>query len=331
MFARLIGNSTNREILRRLVENKRYGATYIFAGPEGVGKRQFAWAFAKAANCQNPPKGEVDSCDICPSCFRIDQSSHPDVWLLEPDEKGTIRVGPARDFAREIRFRPYEGKQRFFLIDCSEKLRAESANALLKTLEEPPPTSNIILLTAQPDALLPTVRSRSQQLTFAPLPMDEMEKYVLAQGRPKGEARLLARLSEGSIGRLASIDLSDYLKERGELLELAELLAGEGNRHRLIKAAEYFAKQQEKEVFERKLILLLKIVRDMTLLHAGRDRETIMNVDEAERLEALASKIGFRRLSLWAEGLNEVRRNLVVNINRQVAMDGLFQRLASGR
>ena len=205
MFARLIGNSTNREILRRLVENNRYGATYIFAGPEGVGKRQFALAFAKAANCQNPPKGEVDSCDHCPSCFRIDQSSHPDVRLLEPDEKGTIKVDPARDFAKEIRFRPYEGKQRFFLIDYSEKLRDEAANALLKTLEEPPPTSNIILLTAHPDALLPTVRSRSQQLTFAPLPMDEMERYVLAQGRPRSEARLLARLSEGSIGE-AGVD-----------------------------------------------------------------------------------------------------------------------------
>jgi DNA polymerase-3 subunit delta' len=331
MFAKLVGNSTNREIIRRLIRNQRYGATYIFAGPEGVGKRQFALAFAKAANCQNPPVGDVDSCDVCPSCYRIDHGSHPDVRLLEPDDKGTIKVGAAREFSAEIRFRPYEGRQRFFLIDNSEKLREESANALLKTLEEPPSTSNIILLTAQPDALLPTVRSRSQQLTFAPLPLDEMEGFVKEQGRPVSEAALLARLSEGSIGRLAAIDLSDYRKERRELLELAELLAGDGSRHRLIKAAEYLAKQQDKDVFERKLILLLKIVRDLLLLNEGSDRGKIINVDEAERLEGLAARIGWRRLNLWVEGLNEVRLNLVVNINRQVAMDGLFQRLASQR
>lgn len=331
MFAKLTGNSKNREILRHLVRNQRYGATYIFAGPEGVGKRQFALAFAKAANCQKPPKGEVESCDECPSCFRIERGIHPDVRLLKPDEKGTIKVGDAREFSKEVRYRPYEGRQRFFLIDDSEKLREEAANALLKTLEEPPETSTIILLTAQPDALLTTVRSRSQQLTFAPLSLVEMEAFVEAQGRPRSEAALLARLSEGSIGRLAAIDLADYRRERRELLELAELFAGQGSRHRLIKAAEYFAKQQEKDVFERKLVFLLKIVRDLLLLNEGLDREKIMNVDEAERLQSLAERIGWRRLNLWVEGLNEVRLNLAVNINKQVAMDGLFQRLASQR
>lgn len=336
MLAKLVGNATNREIIRRLIRDQRYGATYIFAGPEGVGKRQFALDFAKAANCQHPPPGEIDCCDECPSCFRVNENSHPDVRTLAPDEKGNIKIDPVREFSREIRFRPYEGKQRFFLIDGSERLREESANALLKTLEEPPPTSTIILLTDQPDGLLPTVRSRSQQLTFVPLSSDEMERYILQQGRAKSDAALLARLSEGSIGKLAAIDLSDYRKERKELLVLAELLAGDVSRHRLIKAAEYFARQdkdkdKDRDFFEKKLSFLLKIVRDMILLNEGCDRQKILNIDEAERLEVLAQRVGWRRLSYWVDGLNEVRLNLAVNINKQVAMDGLLQRLASQR
>ena len=329
MFSSLVGNSTNREILRRLVKRERFGATFIFAGPDGVGKRQFALAFAKTANCQNPTS-ETDSCDRCPSCFRIEQQAHPDVRILEPNEKGIIKVDAAREFAKEIRFRPYEGRQRFFLINESERFREEAANALLKTLEEPPPTSNIILLTARPDTLLPTVRSRSQQLSFAPLPLAEMEKYIAAQGRPKAEIALLARLSEGSIGQLSSIDLTDYRRERREVMEVAELLADDGSRYRLMKAAEYIGKQ-EKDLFEKKLDLLMKILRDIMLLASGKGRDEIINIDEAEKLDMLAKKIGWPRLRAWIEGFNELRFNLVVNINRQVAMDGLLQRLASGR
>jgi DNA polymerase-3 subunit delta' len=208
-------------------------------------------------------------------------------------------------------------------------LRDQSANALLKTLEEPPSTSNVILLTARVDALLPTVRSRSQHLSFAPLSLTEMEKYIASQqGRSKTDGALLARIAEGSIGRLAATDLSDYRRERRELMEIVELLASGGRRYRLVKAAEYIGKL-DRDIFEKKLDLLMRILRDMVLLVSGRDPDQIVNIDEAEKLQLLASRIGWDRLTVWIEGFNELRLNLVVNINRQIAMDGLLQRLAS--
>lgn len=328
MFASLVGNDTNKEILRRLVKNERYGATMIFAGPDGVGKRQFALAFAKAANCQNPPAGPADSCDKCPSCFRIDHESHGDVRTVRPD--GTyIKVAQARELSQEIRYRPFEGRQRFFIVDEADRLREEAANALLKTLEEPPPTSNLILVTARPDALLPTIRSRSQRIVFAPLSLTEMRAFITSHHpRPKDETDLLARLSEGRIGQITAIDLSDYRRDRRELLELLELLSAGGNRYRLLKAAEYLGKQ-ERESFEKKLDLLTRLFRDMILLVAGRDRAQIVNIDEAERIERLSSQIGWQRLVKWVERFNELRASLAININRQIAMDALLQELAA--
>src|SRR5438128_1597983 len=149
-FAKLIGNERNKEILQRLLQRGRLASTLIFAGPEGVGKRQFALTFAKAANCQRLPVSEgashrSDSCDECAVCRRIDAGTYGDVTEIKPDG-AFIKIAQTRALAGEVHFRPREGRQRFFLLDGAARLREEAANSLLKTLEEPPPTSPIILL-----------------------------------------------------------------------------------------------------------------------------------------------------------------------------------------
>src|SRR5262245_38197995 len=162
-FTRLIGNERNKLILQRLLERGSIATTFIFAGPAGVGKRQFALTMAKAANCRRAPAGRfaLDSCDDCPVCLRIDAAAYGDVVTVEPEGQ-SIKIAQMRELRLEVYYRPREGRQRFFLVDEADRLRAEAANSLLKTLEEPPPTSTIILLTARPDALLQTIRSRAQ-------------------------------------------------------------------------------------------------------------------------------------------------------------------------
>jgi len=323
MFATLVGNERNKEILRRLLRNDRLAATLIFAGPDGVGKRQFALTLAKAANCVRELDGAFDSCDECPACKRVDAGSHGDVRTIRPD--GTyIKVAQARELSAEIQFRPFEGRHRFFIIDEADRLREEAANALLKTLEEPPANSSVILITARPDSLLPTIRSRSQRLTFAPLSISEMETYLAANyRRPPEDTALLARVCEGRIGQAMAIDLSEYRRERRELIELLELLASGEDRYRLLKAAEYFGKQ-ERDAFERKFDLLARLLRDLILLEAGRPVADIVNIDEAQRLTGLSSQTGGRRLMEWVEKFRDLRANLVININRQVAMEAVL-------
>src|ERR1044072_6874652 len=174
MLDQLVGNDRVKQLLRRTLAAERLPGAMLFAGEEGVGKKLFALEIARAFNCRSP-KG-VEGCGECPPCVRISrinypQSADPDdwkqiIWTDHPDvglvvaPKRLLLVDQMRLIEREANFRPYEGKARFFLIEDADKLNDPSANALLKILEEPPPTSHIILLTSRPAMILPTIRSR---------------------------------------------------------------------------------------------------------------------------------------------------------------------------
>ena len=321
-FAKLIGNERNKRILQRMLTNGRVSGTLIFAGPDGVGKRQFALTLAKATNCQKAPGNSfaTDSCDDCAVCRRIDEGVYGDVTTIQPDGQ-YIKIAQTRELAEEVYYRPREGRQRFFIIDEADRLRDEAANSLLKTLEEPPPTSTLILLTSRPNSLLQTIRSRSQRISFAPLPIAEMERFLTENyPRPAADTALLARVSEGRIGQATAFDLSVYRQERRTLIELLELMARGQDRFRLLKAAEYIGKK-ERDEFEKELDLLISILRDVFLLSGGSSHDQIINVDVADRLQQLAAKIGLQRVMSWSEKISEVRKNLRVNINRQVAME----------
>lgn len=326
-FSSLIGNERNKQILRRLLRRGNLGFTLIFAGPEGIGKKQFALTLAKAANCQNPPETNDDSCDQCPACQRIQADTYSDVVTIKPD--GTyIKIAQTRELINDVQVRPREGRQRFFFIDEADRLREEAANSLLKTLEEPPSTSTIILLTARPDALLQTIRSRAQKLNFSPLSVAEMEKYLSSNFQYAApDTKLMAHLTGGRIGQATAIDLTEYRRERRELLELLDLLAAGNNKYRLLKAAEHYGKQ-ERDAYERMLLLLLSLLRDVFLIAASGNLESIVNIDVADRLQLLAEKIGTAHLTEWIKKFDELRFNLRININRQVATEATFMSLS---
>jgi DNA polymerase III subunit delta' len=330
-FAKLVGNERNKAILQRLLLRGRVSATMLFAGPAGIGKRQFALTMAKALNCQRPvideAQGQYDCCDECPVCHRIEADSYGDVLTIKPDGP-SIKIAQTRQLAGEVYFRPREGKQRFFIIDEADRLRDEAANSLLKTLEEPPPTSTLILLASRPDALLQTIRSRAQRLSFAPLKLAEMEQYLTANyRRPQPDTLLLARLTEGRIGQATAFDLSVYRQERNVLLNLLELLVRGDNRYRLLKAAEYLGKK-ERDEFEQALNLLNRLLRDLFLLAADGALDKIVNIDVAENLERLATQIGVERLMTWAKKFDELRTSQRINVNRQLATEAILLSLS---
>lgn len=331
-FAKLIGNERNKQILQRLLSGGRISATMIFAGPEGIGKRQFAMTLAKAANCQMAADNAyaTDSCDECAVCRRIDEGVYGDVTTIQPDGQ-FIKIAQTRALTEEVYYRPREGRQRFFIIDEADRLRDEAANSLLKTLEEPPPTSTLILLTSRPNSLLQTIRSRAQRINFTPLPIAEMEKFLAENyPRPAADTALLARVSEGRIGQATAFDLSVYRQERRTLIELLELISKGNDRVRLLKAAEYIGKK-ERDEFEKELNLLASLLRDIFLLAGGVSHNQIVNIDVADRLQQLAEKTGLQRVAVWSEKIGEVRRYLRVNINRQVAMEAALLGLAEAR
>jgi DNA polymerase III subunit delta' len=323
-ISELIGNESIKEWLRRAGAAARLPGALIFAGPEGVGKRTFAVEFAKALNCPDTD-GQLDCCNKCPVCRRIEAGQFADVRVIAPDGQ-FIKVDQVREIVDEIHYQPFEGKRRIYIFESAERLREQAANALLKTLEEPPPQAMLILVTASPDALLPTIRSRTILLRFAPLAEEKLAAHLkMHHPRPAPELRLLVRLAQGSIGRALSIDLSEYLEQRKEGLELIDLMLRRRQRVRLLKAAEYFGRKERPE-FESRLAILRLLLRDILCVRLASQQEVI-NDDTLTRLAELADSTTPALLTTIIERLSALERDMVRNINRQAALEALFLEL----
>jgi DNA polymerase III subunit delta' len=217
-FAAVQGHGRVAEFLRAAVANGRLAHALLFAGPDGVGKRCVALAFAAWMHCRG---GGDDACGTCAACRQIAAGSHPDVQLVTVAAgKKEIGVDRVRELKRFMQLRPMLGTTKVAIIDDAPLLTLAAQNALLKTLEEPPDHSSLILVASNPDALLPTVRSRCQRLQFAPLPLAVVAGIVATiAGVDAAAAHELALLSEGSPGRALTLGRALVGTAREELVE----------------------------------------------------------------------------------------------------------------
>ncbi len=299
------------------------------AGPRGVGKHKFAIALAQALNCLNPVEEkslpfEGDGCDVCLACRRIARGEHADVRTIAA-EKQVIKIEQTREMSREAYFRPYEGRRRVYIIDDAERLNEKAANSILKTLEEPPRTSLIVLITSKPYALLETIRSRCQILSFAPLAADELEAHLAANfRRPPEETRLLARLARGSIGRAMEIDLGEYRAHRSAMMEIIEALAITRDTILLLDRAEYLGRKLERAEFERHMDILMVLLEDIFHLKLGKPAESLTNADIGERLSAASEAVTLDQIMNWVEGIEQLFEKMTRNINRHIAMETML-------
>src|SRR5437868_101660 len=247
-FSDFHGNPETVHCLRDMLARERLPHAIILAGPQGSGKYTLALMLAKTINCLEPvvTDGLPDFCGHCSNCVRIAQSedlesrfaeavearenlreidkketrlfvqTHPDVLVIPPDPpQMLIKVDQVRRVIETIYYRPGDAKERVYIFTDSAFMK-EAANSLLKVLEEPPEFATIFLLADNPGELLPTIRSRSMTVTLAALPGKDIEEY-LAKNRPDWDAKqraLVARLSEGAVGRARSFDVAGYVASR---------------------------------------------------------------------------------------------------------------------
>jgi DNA polymerase III subunit delta' len=338
MFDSLIGNERAKETLRRMLRQGRVPGALLFAGEDGLGKKSFALELARALNCRD--RRGVEGCGVCPACERTVKfhypaaderdehkkliwSEHRDVGLVRPYNRN-ILVDAVRDLERESNFRPVEGSARFFLVENAESLNESSSNALLKTLEEAAPTTHIILITSRPSKLLPTIRSRCQTVRFAPLTAEELESFLVKNGKRAGtEARLAAQLASGRPGVALGINLDTYRARRDAMLGVVEALASSGgDRVRLLRAAEELGDAKNKDEYEPRLDALEILVRDLWLLALGGG--ALVNQDLREHLARLAESVRPSRAANWLTRIEELRGQLAFNVNRRAATDALF-------
>ena len=221
----IVGHDAIKEKFRRAVANGRLASTFLFVGPAGIGKMAFAEKLAQSLLCEGERQDAFEACRTCPACQQVSGGTHPDlIRIAKPEDKNAIPVETfigdrehrmQAGLCHEIGLKPFRGGRKIAIIDDADFLNAEGANCLLKTLEEPPPNSLLILIGTSEQRQLPTIRSRSQVIRFAPLSTDQVEQLLLAKqlAESADDAGRMAAFSGGSIRQallLADADVNEF-------------------------------------------------------------------------------------------------------------------------
>lgn len=326
----ILGHGQPRALLLRAVTARSVPQSLLFDGPDGVGKRTTALALASAINCPQPDV-EGDACGLCSSCKRIARGQHPDIVHLVPNEKGTITVEMAREIIGQASYRPFEARRRVVIIDQADQLQASAQNALLKTLEEPPPSSMFVLVTSRPDSLLETVRSRCPRVRFGRLgPADLAEVLVRHCQVTPAEATGLAAMGDGSVARALAQDTGALVEARAAAMALLQGVAPKppvGVRLRLAQQLAEVPKKRgagsDRDVLARRLEALALLVRDLGV--AGEPDATVhlANPDLGRDLGGLSRQFDRARVLGAFTVVEQARRSLERYQSAKVVADWL--------
>jgi DNA polymerase-3 subunit delta' len=320
-FDQILGHERQKEILNRSLAGGRLAHAYLFSGPDGIGKRLMALALARAIACH-----EQRGCGNCQACRKIDHRNHPDLHVLEPDGN-SIKIEQVRAFQKDLNLKPLEAPRKICLIEEADSMTVGAANALLKTLEEPRGDTLLILLSAHPNRLLETIRSRCQPLPFTRHPNSRIQAQLEKQlDIDSTEAHVLAALSEGSFKKAFGKDRELYLEERRKLLKTLTGLSS-GSILPILDFAEQLA--ADKTVLPDILEIFQAFYRDVMMMLQGRGDDDLVNLDLKEKIHRVSGREDIASILAKIEALIEARRQLDRNVNRQLAMEVLLLELAA--
>lgn len=321
-FDQIRGQENAIRILRNTLLHGHLAHAYLFAGPEGVGKRLTALTLAKALNCLSPPR-PGDCCEKCPSCLKVNSSNHADVFGVEPEGNG-IKIDQIREMQKRFRYRPLEGGSRACILDPADQMNEAAANALLKTLEEPPAETHLFLISSRPFRLLPTILSRCQWVKFRPLSGDVIIQ-ILKQVHSLEEEKALfcASLAGGSVRKALALSRGvDFQKRLDGLRTFIDLPTK--TTEEILDTCERVAKEG-REMDE--LLELWKFwVRDLVVFRvAGKDSKTrLMNHDLAGEIARQSSQYTLDRLHSLFDFISQIQKSVAGNANRQLALETLM-------
>ena len=316
-FSDVTGQDRAIAVLKRSISMGRVSHAYLFSGIEGCGKRKTALAFVQAVFC-----GSDEACGVCSSCRKVASGQHPDLHILEPDG-AFIKIDQVRELQKELSYRPFEAPKKVCIIDGADKLNLSSGNALLKTLEEPPGEALMILIAPERSAVLQTILSRCQSLSFQPLPAELIESRLVRDQFPAEAARVAATLAGGSLRRGIEIATDGVLEGRGGFLERVIALNLK-DVTTLFAAAEEFA--ADKEGLPGLLELLLSFLRDVLIYRSTPD--ALANADLTRLIAREAERCPDERIMELIEQLIAMRRMLARNVNARLALEVFFMRFA---
>ena len=356
-LAEVRGHDRIKPVLARALARDRVPPALLLAGPDGIGKKALALALAQALLCESAPRAEA--CGECRTCRRVGSGLesldalreradrrpdedvwrnfriHPDLVLAEgwwltktgrPRAEPEIRVDQVRDLIVEISGTPFEARRRVFVIDDAHTMNDAAQNALLKSLEEPPARSHVVLVSSSPVGLRQTVRSRCQTLRFGPLPRAVIASVLQERaGLTEDEARLRAGVAGGSVGAALALESESYRQLRDRLVSLLESLGS-------LDALGRMRAAQELEQSDGPIALLTtlcSLLRDVAAARAGAAAGSLVNADLAPRLAALGAGPLGERAGALAERAGAARGAVRGFANKLLTFDVLVDALAS--
>ncbi|HZQ37941.1 MAG TPA: DNA polymerase III subunit [Dehalococcoidia bacterium] len=340
----LLGQDAEVAALARAVAAGQPAHAYLIGGPAGAGKGTLARRLAQALNCDAPrslPPDGVAPCGDCRQCRQIEAGSHPDVTLVTlgglcarsehdhgKDGSKDIRICQVRALEDRVNRSPFQGRWRVEIVDPADALNAVAADAFLKTLEEPPASVVLVLVTAQDDALPETVRSRLRPVAVRPVPAEQIERFLVARGSEAEDAALLARLSRGCTGwALAAAANPGLLEERARRLDAIAALGEAGLADRFAAAAQLAQRwSKDRAGVLAELDLWLEWWRDVALGAAGAERG-ILNVDRLARIRERAASVSPAAAARAVQAVRAARGQLEENANARLALEVMLLRM----
>lgn len=312
-----------KRFLKQLVKTGNMPHALLLSGMPGIGKAAVAREFTKLLNCLDPR--DLDCCDRCASCRKLDGGHHPDlIWVKS--EGAYIKINQIRELKERLQYRPFEGRCRSVVIQDAQNLRDEAGNALLKLLEEPPRHNIIILLVLEPQMLLPTIVSRCCHLRFQPLDDDWIEKHLVHTHKiPPLQAREVTRLAEGSLERAHSL-------AEGTLLEHWKELLGKVGNLKELPMVDFFSFvnqwAQKGEDLEQDLECIKLWVRDLVFSRLMIDYRPTLEMDSKLRSPARGAPVEslFELYDQIERGIQHLRQNA----NKQLTLEGVCLAIREG-
>jgi DNA polymerase-3 subunit delta' len=319
-FSQIVGHPKQLDALRLAVTHDRLHHAYLFVGAEGVGKQTIALGLAKAIHCS---VAVGDYCGECADCARIQDGNHPDVRFVDLlAGKKEISIQQVRELEKELNFRSFSGKKKIIILDPATLMNLSAQNALLKTLEEPPQNSLLILIAPTIGGLLPTLRSRCLRVSFGPLPRSLVAEFLVTrQGLKTEEAEFLAAVTMGSLGDAVRIDKKDLLEKRQRWLTLLISLQASNYRGAMDAAEDLASNRDELLEF---LDWALCWHRDRLVYAVTQSPREIVNLDLISEIQRQTAQSDLNNilslLSQTAGAGGRIQRNL----NRRMVVENVL-------
>lgn len=322
-FDDIIGYDDLKKHLQIAISKQKLAHAYIIEGAEGSGKKLIAGTLAKTLQCE---AGGEAPCNVCVSCQTFDSGNHPDVIYVEQKKKKSIGVEEIRQQVQEsIGVKPYKYPYKIYIIDAADKLTEQAQNALLKTIEEPPPYAMIFLLSKNSNSFLPTILSRCVILHLRPLSSKVIKEYLGKEEQiPDYQAELYARFASGAIGQAKQLASSEeFVTMRQDITDILSTLTSQSPVDRM-KIADTMEKYKDR--MDAILNLMMIWYRDILFYKEFGESEHIMNKDALQTISSL-SVLSYEGILGNLERIEDTKKQLKRNTNFRLTMEILLLNL----